>query len=129
MVCKPLPPPFFFKKKKQASPLGKEMQIPFLKKGQRCCVQLSAPCAGRCWRSSGTEERLGAPWHVTVRKCKHPGEHTNSTGPPSSSCPPHHLFPPISLPYSQNVLGKMSCCNEETQNDDEYNTTRCIYLI
>lgn len=45
---------------------------------------------------------------------------------PSSSCPPHHLFPTISLPYS---LGKISCCNEETQNHDEYNTTWCIYLI
>lgn len=35
----------------------------------------------------------------------------------------------MTLPYSQNALGRMSYYNEETQNYDEYNTTRLVHLI
>lgn len=48
---------------------------------------------------------------------------------PKLSSPPHQLLPPMFLPYSQNALGKMSYYNEETQNYDEYNTTRLVHLI
>lgn len=115
---------------KQIPPVGMGVQIPFLKQWQwRCLVECSlSQTMLASLRDWGPACRT-VVCDTACQSNKGPGRIRINRSLPELSCFPHHLFPPKSLPYSQNALGKMSYYNEETQNNDEYNTTRLVHLI